>query len=385
MRKLWFFLTYLILIVSCEKDQVQLPVGPGTAKVDSVVFTQQDFDSLTVKYNSSSSASSLYNYVGAFRDAECKTVLAFTNFTAINDTKVDVDNLVIKSAKIILKEYKTWGSAELFTFQTALIPTSKDFAWSDTTDFDTYWKTVKDHLIPLNTSSYSPDTLIIPLDCDVVNGWWNLKQDESNNGIVLDFDPNNPDGIIGYYSSNSNTVSDWPYLKVTCTIYDSLQTKDSTYTIYANKDFTYSELRNTDMAPDFFVSQGAIRRAFITSSQFLPTLEGKSINYSELSLVVDPTHSYFDEDSLTIYIGLFTSENWETKNFLFSSYQNSGLIKKSDKKVSLPITEVMMDMQDNAETAISGIFIRLGQELYGFNQIAFDPDSLAIKIVTTEF
>jgi hypothetical protein len=191
--------------------------------------------------------------------------------------------------------------------------------------------------------------------------------------------------MAGYYSSNYNSVPNWPRLELTCTVFDSSGIKDSTFTVYANRDFTYSELRNTGSTPSFFVSQGAIRRAFITSSLLLPAVQGKSVNYAELFLTVNLLESHFDHDSLTVYIGLFTSEDWETKNFLFSSYQNPAKIYKANPSVNIPITEVLMDLQDNSGTAVSGLFIRLGNELYGFNQIAFDPDSVRMKIVTTEF
>lgn len=385
MHKLWFFLTLLILMASCEKDQVQLPSGPGMATVDSVLLTHDDFDSLTVKYNSSSSSSSIYNYVGGYRDADCKTVLVFTNFTSLHDTDTDADSLIITSARIILSEYQTWGNPESFTFQTFLIPQTEEYTWSDTSDFDTYWQSVSPQLTPLNTFPYTSDSLVIPIGTDVANSWWNPEDDVTNNGIVLSYDPAREEGMAGYYSSNYNSVSNWPRLELTCTVFDSSGIKDSTFTVYANRDFTYSELRNTGSTPSFFVSQGAIRRAFITSSLLLPAVQGKSVNYAELFLTVNLLESHFDHDSLTVYIGLFTSEDWETKNFLFSSYQNPAKIYKANPSVNIPITEVLMDLQDNSGTAISGLFIRLGNELYGFNQIAFDPDSVRMKIVTTEF
>ncbi len=385
MHKIWFFLTVLVFISSCEKDPVHLPVGPGTAHVDSITYTRNDFDSLTVKYNSSSSASSIYNYVGAYRDADCKTILVFTNFTSMHDTDADADSLVLNSARIILNEYKTWGAAELFTFQTYLIPSTEEFTWSDTTDFDTYWQSVSSQLTSLNSFPYTSDSLVIPLDPDIVNSWWDPIGDEKNNGIVLNYDPAGQDGMAGYYSSNYSSVAQWPRLELNCTIYDSSGTRDSTYSVYANRDFTYSELRNTGNTPPFFISQGSIRRAFITSSQLLPAVQGKSVNYAELNLSVHSLMSHFDEDSLTIYVGMFTSENWDTKNFLFSSYQNPAIVFKDQPRLSIPVTEVMMDLQDNSGTAISGLFLRLSNELYGFNQIAFDPDSVELKIVTTEF
>jgi len=370
---------------SCEKDQVQLPFGPGTATVDSVLLSRDDFDSLTVKYNSSSSSSSIYNYVGGYRDADCKTVLIFTNFTPLHDTDADADSLVVNNARIILSEYQTWGSPESFTFQTFLIPQTEEYTWSDTSDFDTYWQSVSPQLAPLNAFPYTPDSLIIPIGTDIADSWWDPEKDVTNNGIVLNYDAGGQEGMAGYYSSDYNSVSNWPRLELNCTVFDSSGTKDSTFTVYANRDFTYSELRNTESAPPFFVSQGAIRRAFITSSRFLPAVQGKSINYAELSLTVNQSESHFDEDSLTVYIGLFTSEDWETKNFLFSSYQNPAKIYKDHLNVSIPITEVIMDLQDNSGAAVSGLFIRLGSELYGFNQIAFDPDSVKMKIVSTEF
>ncbi|RKY51214.1 MAG: hypothetical protein DRP86_02045 [Candidatus Neomarinimicrobiota bacterium] len=385
MHKLWFFLSLLILMSSCEKDQVQLPFGPGTATVDSVLLSRDDFDSLTVKYNSSSSSSSIYNYVGGYRDADCKTVLIFTNFTPLHDTDADADSLVVNNARIILSEYQTWGSPESFTFQTYLIPQTEEYTWSDTSDFDTYWQSVSPQLAPLNAFPYTPDSLIIPIGTDIADSWWDPEEDVTNNGIVLNYDAGGQEGMAGYYSSDYNSVSNWPRLELNCTVFDSSGTKDSTFTVYANRDFTYSELRNTESAPPFFVSQGAIRRAFITSSRFLPAVQGKSINYAELSLTVNQSESHFDEDSLTVYIGLFTSEDWETKNFLFSSYQNPAKIYKDHLNVSIPITEVIMDLQDNSGAAVSGLFIRLGSELYGFNQIAFDPDSVKMKIVSTEF
>jgi hypothetical protein len=385
MRKISFFLVVLLFLAACEKDPVQLPSGPGTAVVDSVLLTRNDFDSLTVKYNSSSSSSSIYNYIGGYRDADCKTILLFNNFTSLHDADVDADSIVINDASIVLKEHDTWGQKDNFTFRTSLIPDSEHFEWTDTTDFDSYWESLSGHVIPLDFFSYTPDSLIISLDPATVKPWWKPEQGEYNNGIVLDYDESNPDGIIGYYSSNYNSITERPRLVINCTVYDTSETRDSSFTIYAARDFTYSDLRARENTPSFFVSQGAIRRAFITSSFLIPYLEEASVNYSELQLFVDQSASYFDEDSLTLYVGLFTSVNWDTENFKFSNYQNTGKVHIHDSKVSIPVSEVLMDLQDNAGTDVSGLFIRMSTELYGFSQIVFHPDSTRLKIVKTEF
>ncbi len=380
-----FLIITLLLIASCAESPVQLPSGPGIAVVDTVIYSHTDFDSLTVRYNSSSSSSSIYNYVGGYRDADCKSILLFNNFSSLVNRELDVDSIVLNEANIILKEYKTWGDVNTFQFNVSLIPGTEEFYWADTTNFDSYWQRLTGQLIRINQVSYTPDSLKILLDNDLVMKWWKPSGEEKNNGFVLDYDPANPDGIIGYYSNNYSTVMNRPRLELQCTVYDTSGAKEETFIIYAGRDFTYSELRDQGSAPDLFISQGAIRRAFITSSQLLADIQGVSLNYGQLSLTVDPAASYFDEDSLTVYVGLFTSVNWDAENFKFSSYQNSGKIRSNDITVNIPITEVLMNMQDNSGSAVSGLYIRMSSELYGFNQVSFNPDSVRLQIVTTAF
>jgi len=380
-----FLIFVLTILSSCAESPVQLPSGPGSAVVDSLVYSRQDFDSLTVRYNSSSSSSSIYNYIGGYRDADCKSILLFNNFTSIVNRELDVDSIVLNDAYFILKEHQTWGDVNNFIFKMSLIPDTEDFYWADTTDFDTYWQTLSGQLTDAGQIVYSPDSIKVLLSNDIVLKWWKPSDQENNNGFVLDYDPANPDGIIGYYSSNFSTVMDRPRLELNCTVYDTSGAKEETFIIYAGRDFTYSELREQENKPDFFISQGAIRRAFITSSQLLTEIQGVSLNYARLSLTIDPLTSYFDEDSLTVYVGLFTSDNWDSKNFKFSTYQNSGKIKVSDTELNIPITEVLMNMQDNAETAVSGLYIRMNNELYGFNQVSFKPELTELKIIKTDF
>jgi|GEM_PF-3264807 len=380
-----FLIITMALLTSCAESPVQFPAGPGTAVVDSLRYERQDFDSLTVRYNSSSSSSSIYNYIGGYRDADCKSILLFNNFTSIVNRELDVDSVILNDAYFILKEYQTWGDVDNFTFQMSLIPDTEDFYWADTTDFDAYWQTLAGQLIDAGQFAYTSDSLIIQVSNEIVMKWWKPTGDEKNNGFVLNYDTGNPEGIAGYYSSNYLTVMDRPRLVMNCTVYDTSGANEETFTIYAGRDFTYSALREQGSTSGFFISQGAIRRAFITSSRLLTEIQGVSLNYAGLSLTVDPLTSYFDEDFLTVYVGLFTSDNWNTENFKFSTYQNSGLIKISDSKIHIPITEVLMNMQDNAESAVSGLYIRMSSELYGFNQISFNPDSTKLKIVKTEF
>lgn len=380
-----YLIITLFLLSSCAESPVQLPSGPGTASVDSVTYTRPDFDSLTVRYNSSSSSSSIYNYIGGYRDADCKSILLFNNFSSIVNRELDVDTIVLNEAYFILKEHQTWGDVSNFILKTSLIPDTEDFYWADTTDFDSYWQKLTGQLVDAGQFNYTQDSLIIPIDNETVMKWWKPSGDEKNNGLVLDYDPANPDGIIGYYSSNYSTVMDRPRLELNCTVYDTSGANEETFIIYAGRDFTYSELRELGSKPDFFISQGAIRRAFISSSSLLTDIQDVSINYARLSMTVDPLTSYFDEDSLTVYVGLFTSDNWDAENFKFSTYQNSGIIKISDTEINIPITEVLMNMQDNSGSAVSGLYIRMSNELYGFNQVSFKPDSTRLEIVKTEF
>ncbi|MCF7832585.1 MAG: hypothetical protein K9N05_03275 [Candidatus Marinimicrobia bacterium] len=378
---------------SCGEGIFQTPYGNKTLIVDTLSYDQSIITGIK-NLNIDASGNSLYqNKVGNHNDLNTNFLIKFTNFVSLSGLPDSV-YATINEANIVLHIADYWGSESDISLDLAMLGNDTSLYWQNITDIDEVLSKLEG-----NTTFYSniiiptdADSVIIPLDLDLVNDWY--KQPDSlyvNNGLTVT-KSNELDGMMAFHSIEYSSLPDLrPRLRLECSIYDTSDNymKDSSFYVIGGGDIQFSVSTASVVDTLFYLSQGNIFRSFIEVDDLRQdTLLGPThlLNKAELTLVIDELSSMIAiDDTLYLTTRLFKTDFWDADSINYLYTAQSQIFDNGSDTILIDISQLLQYMASNPkETAHEGLFFYLNNEYNDFNIVRIDPAKTQLDIVYTK-